>query len=121
MTRRPPGPRRADGGRASEERYWVYVVELARPGPVASVYVGSSALPPEERFRKHRAGGMATSRYVRRQGVRLRPDLYAHANRRPIRSRTAAREVEHQLRADLRRQGFRVYGACDERKDGCFF
>ena len=99
----------------------MYVVELARPGPVASVYVGSSAFPPEERFSKHRQGGVATSRYVRRQGVRLRPDLYAHVNRTRITSRTAAREAEHRLRTDLRRQGFRVYGACDERKDGCFF
>ena len=101
------------------DAFYVYVVELDRPGP-PSVYVGSSALPPEERFVRHQSGGMATSRYVRRQGTRLRPDLYAHLN--PVRgSRAHARTIERSLRTELRRQGFRVYGSCDPRKDGCFF
>lgn len=99
--------------------FYVYVVELARPGP-PSVYVGSSALPPDQRFARHKAGGIPTSRYVRRLGTRLRPDLYAHLN--PIvGSRSEARAAERSLRTELRRRGYRVYGSCDPRKDGCFF
>lgn len=99
-------------------RFYVYAIELDRPGP-PSVYVGSSALSPEERFDKHKAGGRATSRWVRRQGVRLRPDLYAHLN--PLRSREEAHEAELRLRASLERRGWRVFGSCHPRKNGCFF
>lgn len=102
-----------------ELHYFVYVVELARPGPMPSVYVGSSAFPPAERFRHHKAGGVATSRYVRRYGVRLLPELFAHLN--PMQSRREAHLAERGLRRALREQGFRVFGSCDARKDGCFF
>ena len=98
--------------------FFVYVVELDRP-PYPSVYVGSSALPPEERFQKHLHGGLGTSRYVRRQGVRLRPDLYAHLN--PLPSREAAWLEEHRLRDRLVQSGFHVLGSCDPRKNSCFF
>lgn len=101
--------------------YYVYAVELDRPGSGVSVYVGSSALAPEQRFRRHKEGGIGTSRYVRRQGVRLRPDLYAHLNRPPFSSREAAWRAEHDLRDTLERRGFRVFGSCDPRKHGCFF
>lgn len=104
---------------AMTEAFYVYVVELDRAGP-PSVYVGSSALRPEERFARHKAGGIPTSRYVRRQGTRLRPDLYAHLN--PILgSRADARSAERHLRSELRGRGYRVYGSCSPRKDGCFF
>ena len=103
------------------ERYHVYVIELARPGPVPSVYVGSSAHPPADRFERHKAGGRATSRYVRRYGVRLMPELYEHVNRRGFFTRDDAHRAERELRLALRRQGYRVFGSCDARKDGCFF
>lgn len=98
--------------------FYVYVVELARPGP-PSVYVGSSALPPEERFRRHKLGGMPTSRYVRRYGVRLLPELTARLN--PFSTREEAHRAELALRGVLRRKGYRVFGSCTARKDGCFF
>lgn len=108
---------------APEPRFWVYVVELARkgPGPGESVYVGSSALPPAERFQRHKEGGMATSRYVRRQGTRLRPELYAHLPAGGFLTRPAARLAERVLRAELEASGYNVYGSCDPRKDSCFF
>ena len=98
--------------------FYVYVVELDRPG-TPCVYVGSSALRPEQRFRRHKAGGMTTSRHVRRDGVRLRPDLYAHLN--PFDTREDARAAEQQLGSYLRARGFRVFGSCTPREDGCFF
>ena len=116
--------------------FYVYVVELDlrrsmaradlrrsmaradRPGR-SSVYVGSTALRPEWRFQRHKAGGMTTSRHVRKNGVRLRPDLYAHLN--PFSTREDARFAEQKLGADLRARGFRVFGSCMPREDGCFF
>jgi hypothetical protein len=98
--------------------FYVYVVELDRP-PHPTVYVGSSALAPEERFVRHQQGGIGTSRYVRRQGVRLRPDLYARLN--PFTSRDDAWRAEHRLRDQLERRGYHVLGSCDPRKKSCFF
>lgn len=102
-------------------RFYVYVVELARPGNPSnpSVYVGSSALPPEERFRRHKQGGVPTSGMVRRQGIRLRPDLYRNMN--PLTSRADARDAELGLRHALEGRGYRVFGSCSPRKNGCFF
>ena len=103
---------------ARPARFYVYAVELARPGSPA-IYVGSSALPPGERFARHKQGGVPTSGLVRRQGVRLRPELYAHLN--PLFSRVAAVDAEHALRDALEARGYRVFGSCDPRKGACFF
>lgn len=105
--------------RTRDGRWYVYVVELRRPGPVPSVYVGSSAHEPEERFRRHKRGGVATSRYVRRYGVRLMPEFYARLN--PLTTREDAHVAERAVRRALRERGYRVFGSCDAREDGCFF
>lgn len=90
----------------------VYAIELRRQkGAPFSVYVGSTALSPERRFARHLDGGMASSRYVRRFGVRLRPDLYDDLN--PLRTRSEARRAERSLSARLERRGYRVFGSCD--------
>lgn len=102
-------------------RYYVYVIELASPGPLADVYVGSSALPPKQRFRKHLAsapGGVRGSRHVRRRGVRLLPHLYERKN--PFPTRAAAQHEEKRLRHMLERRGHRVFGSCYRRdEDDC--
>ncbi len=100
----------------SEGRYtfYVYVVEL-RPLPEhgPSVYVGSSALTPKTRYDHHRFSGQgdrrASSRHVRKRGVRLRPDL---APRATYSSRDDAKRAEQKLRTSLERRGFEVYGSC---------
>ena len=99
-------------------RFWVYVIELDRP---EKVYVGSSAFPPAERFARHKRGGRTTSRYVHKQGTRLRPDLYAHL-KQPLLSREAAHAAERQLRSRLMGRGFQVFGSgcLHPREDGCF-
>ena len=96
--------------------YHVYVVELRPRGSQApgkpDVYVGSTHLPPAERFAKHKAHEHG-SRHVRRRGVRLRPDL--SSGDRPYPTRDAAYAAEHALAKRLAAAGHRVYGACSPR------
>lgn len=99
---------------SAAQGYYVYVIELdeavgSRNDPTKpSVYVGQSAVLPEERFRQHLAGYKA-SRYVRRHGRRLKPRLYRAQN--PLPTRAAALEMERELGRRLRKRGYTVYGA----------
>jgi hypothetical protein len=70
------------------------------------VYVGMTGLTPEERFTNHKAGIKAAS-LVRRYGIRLMPELYAHLNPMPY---EAAAQMERDLAEDLRRAGYTVTG-----------
>jgi hypothetical protein len=108
--------RRRTSARDEDGNFYVYVVRLVphEGSHKPEVYVGSSALTPRDRFDKHvhiRKGG---SRHVRRRGIALVPELYAHLN--PLRSREAAKAAEQRLRRDLERRGFVVYGSCSPRE-----
>ena len=82
--------------------YTLYVIELTD----GSLYVGSSSLDPEERFRQH-VDGILTAYPVKRYGPkRLRSDLAA---RRHAFSRPKAEEIEQELAATLRRRGYCVW------------
>lgn len=70
------------------------------------VYVGMTGLTPEARFANHKAGIKAAS-IVRRFGLRLLPELYAHLNPMPF---EAAVQMEADLAGDLRRAGYTVTG-----------
>ncbi len=70
------------------------------------VYVGMTGLPPIERFWNHKDGHKA-SRYVRRYGVRLLPELFAYLNPMPY---AAACQMEQELAEELREQGYTVCG-----------
>jgi hypothetical protein len=70
------------------------------------VYVGLSGLPPEERFANHQKG-VKSSGLVKRFGIRLLPELYAHLNPMPY---EAAAQMEKDLSEDLRRAGYTVTG-----------
>jgi predicted GIY-YIG superfamily endonuclease len=70
------------------------------------VYVGLTGLTPEERFVNHQKG-LKSSFYVKRYGVRLLPELYAHLNPMPY---EAAAQMEKDLTEDLRRAGYTVVG-----------
>jgi hypothetical protein len=70
------------------------------------VYVGMTGLPPEERFANHKAGVKDAS-LVKRYGVRLLPELYAHLNPMPF---EAAAQMERDLAEDLRHAGYAVVG-----------
>jgi hypothetical protein len=70
------------------------------------VYVGMSGLPPEPRFENHKKG-IKGAWVVRRYGVRLLPELYAHLNPMPY---DAEAQTEKDLADDLRRAGYTVTG-----------
>ena len=70
------------------------------------VYVGMTGLTPEERFANHKAG-IKDAPVVRRHGIRLLPELYAHLNPMPF---EAAGQMEKDLAEDLRRAGYTVAG-----------
>jgi hypothetical protein len=107
--------------RQPDQHHNVYVVLLApavaklrkvralNPGLDAQkpcVYVGMTGLTPEERFANHRAG-IKDAPLVKRFGVRLLPELYAHLNPMPF---EAAVQMEKDLAEDLRRAGYTVTG-----------
>ncbi len=101
--------------------YSLYVIELA-PEVIAEgrfakanpehrvdkpcVYVGQTALTPEERFAQHCAGHKS-NRYAKRYGVKLRPKLAA--NRGPFATREEAERAEAALAERLRRRGYAVW------------
>lgn len=70
------------------------------------VYVGMTGLPPDARFANHKAGIKAAS-VVKRYGVRLLPELFAHLNPMPY---AVAVQMEVELAEDLRQAGYTVTG-----------
>jgi hypothetical protein len=70
------------------------------------VYVGMTGLTPEKRFANHKAG-IKDAPLVKRYGIRLLPELYAHLNPMPF---EAAAQMEMDLAEDLRRAGYTVTG-----------
>ena len=70
------------------------------------VYVGMTGLPVDHRFENHKNGYKA-AQLVRKYGVRLMPELYAHLNPMPF---EAAAQMEKDLAEDLRNEGYTVTG-----------
>ena len=70
------------------------------------VYVGMTGLTPEERLANHKSG-IKDSVVVKKYGVRLLPELFAHLNPMPF---EAAAQMEKDLAEDLRRAGYTVTG-----------
>src|SRR5439155_24136536 len=70
------------------------------------VYVGMTGLSPEERFANHKQG-IKSAAVVKRYGIRLLPELFAHLNPMPY---AAAVQMELDLAEDLRRGGYTVTG-----------
>ena len=94
--------------RKSEHHHNVYVVLLdpaagrlrtvraanpRRDPKKPCVYVGMTGLTPEERFANHKAG-IKDASLVKRYGLRLLPELYAHLNPMPY---EAAAQMEKDL------------------------
>jgi hypothetical protein len=65
-----------------------------------------TGLTPEKRFENHRSGIKAAA-VVKKFGIRLLPELFAHLNPMPY---EAALQMEKDLAADLRRAGYAVAG-----------
>jgi predicted GIY-YIG superfamily endonuclease len=70
------------------------------------VYVGMTGLAVEERFANHKAG-IKAAWVVKRYGVRLLPELFAHLNPMPF---ADAAQMEKDLAEDLRAAGYTVTG-----------
>jgi predicted GIY-YIG superfamily endonuclease len=68
------------------------------------VYVGMTGLTPEERFANHKQG-LKAAWAVKRHGIRLLPELYAHLNPMPYEE---AVQMEMDLAGDLRKAGYTV-------------
>lgn len=76
-----------------------------RPG-MAALYVGTTHLTPAIRFRQHKLGRHG-SRWVRKWGISLVPELYQGMNPMYL---DVADEAERRLTRHLRRRGFYVMG-----------
>ena len=70
------------------------------------VYVGMTGLPVAHRFENHRHG-YQSAWTVKKYGIRLLPELFAHLNPMPF---AAAAQMEKDLAEELREQGFTVTG-----------
>ena len=70
------------------------------------VYVGMTGLPVEHRFENHKHG-YKSAWVVKKYGVRLLPELYAHLNPMPF---GAAVQMENDLAEDLSAEGYTVTG-----------
>jgi predicted GIY-YIG superfamily endonuclease len=81
-------------------------VNPARLAGQPCVYVGMTGLTPDERFANHK-NGVKDAWVVKRYGVRLLPELFAHLNPMPF---EAATQMEKDLAEDLRRLGYTVTG-----------
>jgi len=100
----------------AEVRYRLYVIELGKhPGGAngRTVYVGHTGKTVSDRFRDHMAGGVTSSRRVRRYGTRLLPGLVRGLP--TFATRTEAEEAEVLLVTNLRSQGYRVFGGSGRR------
>ena len=112
--------RKKPAGRAPRLSHNVYVVELdpavlrirrfraRNPGYLEGmpcVYVGMTGLPPGERFQNHKAGVKANW-YVKKFGLGLLPDLFAHLNPMPY---EAAGRMEQDLADELQEKGYAVW------------
>lgn len=80
------------------------VVSKKRSG--YALYVGKTTRKPEERFQQHKEGYKA-SRYVRKYGVRLLPELFEHLN--PMNAAEAT-ELEASIAEALKNAGVPTYG-----------
>jgi hypothetical protein len=79
-------------------------VDKKRPG--YALYVGKTIRKPEVRFQQHKDGYKA-SRYVKKYGVRLLPELFEHLN--PM-SGAEAIELEVSIAEALKKAGVPTYG-----------
>jgi hypothetical protein len=71
------------------------------------LYVGATGLSPYERFLNHK-DGYKSNRYAEKYGLHLRPDLFECYNPMPYK---AAVELEVELAAGLREEGYAVWQA----------
>lgn len=89
------------GSRGAQHFLYVALLRDERRADPWGLYVGETSQDPDLRFDQHKTGYKA-SRYVKRFGVRLLPQLVAHLN--PLR-RWEAKELEPALAEAFRGAG----------------
>ena len=77
------------------------------------IYVGYTGTTPEERFRKHKEGGLTSSKIVEEYGVKPLLELFGSLH--PLPSVDEALTAEIRLARALRTDGYAVYGSHGER------
>jgi hypothetical protein len=85
---------------------WIRRLNPRRDPSKPALYVGMTGLPPEQRFENH-LEGLKSSRYVKKYGVKLLPEMYEYLNPMPY---EAALQMELELAEELRDQGYTVTG-----------
>lgn len=89
--------------------HYIYIVLLQKvPDSIDgnALYVGETSLKPEKRFENHKAGYKA-SKWVKKYGVQLLPNLYDHLI--PL-HRTGAKILECKIAEALKENNIPVYG-----------
>ena len=71
------------------------------------VYVGATIYDPAKRFKQHMDGHWTSSRWVRRFGKRLMPEIYERFKPLP---QSKAYILEKELAKELRNKGYTVFG-----------
>ena len=74
--------------------------------PGYALYVGKTARNPEVRFQQHK-DGYKSSKYVKKYGVCLLPELFEHLN---LMSNSEAIELEVSIAEALKKAGIPTYG-----------
>jgi hypothetical protein len=92
--------------RAKSKVYIVLLKVVGRKRSGYALYVGKTNRKTEERFQQHKDGYKA-SRYVKKYGVCLLPDLFEHLN--PM-SGAEATELEASIAEALKHAGVPTYG-----------
>src|SRR5688500_2136597 len=74
------------------------------------IYVGVTALTPEERYARHREGGVSSASIVHDYGVGHLKSLYRGRNPLPAITESDALEADAGLADELRDRGYAVWG-----------
>jgi len=92
--------------RGVQNRVYVVLLKDVNKGRGYALYVGRTSHKPEVRFQQHKDGYKA-SKYVKKYGVRLLPELFDHLN--PM-SNAESIELEVSIAEALKKAGIPTYG-----------
>jgi len=93
--------------RGVQNRVYIVLLEgVGKKRPGYALYVGRTANNPKIRFQQHKEGYKA-SKYVKKYGVRLLPELFEHLN--PM-SNAESIELEASIAEALKKAGIPTYG-----------
>ena len=93
--------------RGVQNRVYIALLEgVNKKRPGYALYVGRTTREPEARFQQHKDGYKA-SKYVKKYGVRLLPELFEHLN--PM-SNAESIELEVSIAEALKEAGVPTYG-----------